>query len=188
MPTKSLVKRTRKPRNPFRIKVEKELTHISSEQALSRHIYCIPGHYCDHPKDGWCKVGDYPTALELDEINLRLNPKQELISSLVDFSDSPKKIVRRVRIHTEDKVIETKKYFCMKCEDWHFEMFESYVEHMEIKRKRGQRLPSQLKPKVGAKFFCLKCNDWHQEPNVKYLTHIKYKRKKGRQPGWSPKK
>src|SRR5579859_6301572 len=126
MPTKSLVKKTRRARNPFQPKAEKELTHVTAEQVLQRHIYCVSIRnlvgsqdvaettsrlaakgqlhaWCDHPQDGWCQVGNLPTPQELEEINARLNPKKELVSSLVDFTDSPKKLVRRVRVIGELK-------------------------------------------------------------------------------------
>lgn len=187
MPTKSLIKKTRKPRDPFKPKVERELTHINEEQALQRHIYCIPPHHCDHPQDGWCRVGNYPTILELEEINTRLSGKdQELPEGL-----QPVKRTRRKR----GEVVKLAKYFCMDCEEWHLdnsgglpENHEGiYWKHLEFKRKRGQRLPSQLKKKAPASYFCTKCQDWHQEPNVKFLTHAKYKRKRGRQKGWNQK-
>lgn len=181
MPTKSLIKKTRKPRDPFKQRVERELTHINEEQALQRHIYCIPPHHCDHPQDGWCRVGNYPTILELEEINSRLSGKdQELPEGL-----QPVKRTRRKK--GEAKVV---KYFCMKCEDWHETEAPAlthtlYDEHSQFARKRGQRLPSQLKPKALASYFCTKCNERHQEPNIKFLTHAKYKRKRGRQKGWN---
>lgn len=182
MPTKSLIKKTRKPRDPFKPKVEQELTHISEEQALQRHIYCIPPHYCDHPQDGWCRVGNYPTILELEEINSRLSGKdQELPEGL-----QPVKRTRRKK--GEAKVV---KYFCMKCEDWHQEVplgeyeVSDYSQHLAYKRHRGQRLPSQLKKKAPASYFCTKCNERHSEDIKIYTTHAKYKRKRGRQKGWN---
>src|SRR5579859_5934302 len=189
MPTKSLIKKTRKPRNPFKVKVERELTHVNQDQALARHIYCIPGHYCDHPQDGWCRVGDYPTPQELEEINTRLSGGEPETPSQ---DEHPVKVKKTRQKRTGNP--KTNQYFCMKCEDWHVEAVtqaiadgvDFYIDHMEFKRKRGQRLKSQLKPKAPAKYFCINCELWHFEdgPNRTYKAHLKFKRKRGRQPGW----
>src|SRR5579859_4663641 len=157
MPTKSLIKKTRKPRNPFREKVERELTHVNQDQALARHIYCIPPYHCDHPQDGWCRVGDYPTPLQLEEINHRLNPKGAINEATRDEAATKNQEVNKLaenrsnrtrKNSSEIKANPVKSYFCMKCEDWHNEPHEIYTEHFEFKRKRGQRLKSQLKPKA----------------------------------------
>src|SRR5579859_453313 len=156
MPTKSLIKKTRKPRNPFREKVERELTHVNQDQALARHIYCIPGHYCDHPQDGWCKVGDYPTTQELEEINTRLSGGEPETPSQ---DEHPVKVRKTRQKRTGNPKVP--QFFCMVCLVWHQEGNDLYIDHVTNKRKRGQRIPGTLKPKPPGKFFCLKCDTYH---------------------------
>lgn len=118
---------------------------------MARHTYCISSGYirhwlstqkedayiprdlhpvCNHPEDGWCATGMYPTDEELKEINLRLGGGEKP-------TEREKTVV--VRKKREPKPPEPKKYFCLNCEDWHFEDdHNGYTSHMKFKRGRGR--------------------------------------------------
>ena len=161
-----LVKRTRRARGTGTVR---EATHLSEDQFLTRHMYCInagdiererrdafmsgtyfpkdPKAVCNHEEDGLC--GRSITEEQLKEVNARLSgksqetpektPYERVLDATFPGEKGKQKLAKMVaKITKEAEKLLPKKYWCLKCEQWHTEGSNDYRNDMEFRRKRGR--------------------------------------------------
>ena len=178
----SYVKKTRRPRGTG---VVKEATHITEDQFLTRHMYCInagdiererrdalmrgtyfpkdPKAVCNYESDGLC--GRSITEEQLKEVNAKLSGK----------SQEPEKSAHE---RIMDQVFPGEKG-------------KKKLAKMVAKITKEAKGYSVLEgsKKAHKPFFCLECNEIHQSelngimpdplPGI-YVDHYKFKRGRGR--------
>ena len=167
----SYVKKTRRPRGTG---VVKEATHITEDQFLTRHMYCInagdiererrdalmrgtyfpkdPKAVCNYESDGLC--GRSITEEQLKEVNAKLSGK----------SQEPEKSAHE---RIMDQVFPGEKGK---------KKLAKMVAKITKEAKEGKRPPK--------KYFCLSCKQIHTEGSNDYRNDMEFRRKRGRPVGW----
>ena len=174
----SYVKKTRRPRGTGTVR---EATHLSEDQFLTRHMYCInagdiererrdalmrgtyfpkdPKAVCNYEVDGLC--GRSVTEEQLKEVNARLSGK----SQEIEETRTPYERVLDATFPGEKGKQKLRKM----------------VAKITKQAKEGK-----LPPVKG--YFCTKCNERHEAlfGNPVWEEHMEFRRKRGRP--WPTKK